>query len=340
MVSVRKLHSHLKRLSQNNLNGTRIEFGFKRAFATLFGQDIETFTGTMFLNMEQLEKQLDKEDFQEIGSMAAFNVLETHFQMFITSRIYLTDEVAMIRSYFQQYTKLAIPEFHDTLIQHMESIQKSIDERAQHKREYDNWVYERQMHTSKAKRDTSRRLGNDSHDEDVDIRPIYNEELMADVQMTVEINIFAIGQQHAEQPEFNNEGEVDQNAKQLDEKKGSWNPKRESMICCGQFVTKITKTLGILSDEVLDRLSAPTYCRALDVNTPKELTGTNEGLIVEDPTPGIPRVATLRGPHTTITDLYDKISLIEICQGMLERMACRQLYHTDRYAGMFEHMAR
>nr|GEW04473.1 hypothetical protein [Tanacetum cinerariifolium] len=26
-------------------------------------------------------------------------------------------------------------------------------------------------------------------------------------------------------------------------------------------------------------------------------------------------------------------------EGTLERMACRQLYHTDRYAGLFEHMA-
>nr|GEY14130.1 hypothetical protein [Tanacetum cinerariifolium] len=77
MVSFRQLHSHLKRLSQNDLQGSRTESGFKRAFATIFSQDIETFTGRMFLNMEQLEKQLDKEDFQENGSMAAFNVLET-----------------------------------------------------------------------------------------------------------------------------------------------------------------------------------------------------------------------------------------------------------------------
>ncbi|GKD85585.1 hypothetical protein Tco_1356739, partial [Tanacetum coccineum] len=72
MVSFRQLHSHLKLLSNNDLQGTRIESGFKRAFATLFGQDIETFTCTMFLYMDQLEKQLDKEEFQEIGSMASF----------------------------------------------------------------------------------------------------------------------------------------------------------------------------------------------------------------------------------------------------------------------------
>ncbi|GKA26834.1 hypothetical protein Tco_0712943 [Tanacetum coccineum] len=159
MVSFRQLHSHLKLLSNNDLQGTRTESGFKRAFATLFGQDIETFTGTMFLNVDQLEKQLDKEEFQEIGSMAAFKVLETQFQMFIKSRIYLDDEfVVMTRNYFLQYTQLAIPEFRDTLIQHMESVKKSIDERAKHKQEYNSWVNERQMQTTEDKVDSSKAL--------------------------------------------------------------------------------------------------------------------------------------------------------------------------------------
>ncbi|GJW71345.1 hypothetical protein Tco_0128262 [Tanacetum coccineum] len=204
MVSFRKLHSHLKHLSHDNLKGTRIESGFKRAFATLFGQDVETFIGTMFLNMDQLEKQLDKEEFQEIGSMASFKVLETQFQMFIKSRMYLDDEfVVMTRNYFLQYTQLAIPEFRDTLIQHMESVKKSIDERAKHKEEYNSWVNERQMQTTEDKvdsskaldaslvdtessgttlkeQDTSSRSGNDAHADDADIRPIYDEEPMAE----------------------------------------------------------------------------------------------------------------------------------------------------------------
>nr|GEX02219.1 hypothetical protein [Tanacetum cinerariifolium] len=155
----------------------------------------------MFLNVEQLEKQLDKEDFQEIGSMAAFNVLETQFQMFITSRIYLHDEyVSMTRNYFQQYTKLAILEFRDTLMQHMESVKKSVDKRALHKREYESWVNERQMQTTEKSRS-----GNDAHDDDdADFRPIYDKVPMAEVQTTAKINVFAIGQQHSEQPEFNN----------------------------------------------------------------------------------------------------------------------------------------
>ncbi|GJT32108.1 hypothetical protein Tco_0922527 [Tanacetum coccineum] len=63
-------------------------------------------------------------------------------------------------------------------------------------------------------KDTSSRSGNDAHADDANIRPIYDEEPMAEVQTTAEINIFATRQQHIEQPEFNNEGEVDQNAEQ------------------------------------------------------------------------------------------------------------------------------
>ncbi|GJY85370.1 hypothetical protein Tco_0499396 [Tanacetum coccineum] len=69
----------------------------------------------LVLNMDQLEKQLDKEEFQEIGSTASFK--------------------------------------------HMESVKKSIDERAQHKREYDSWVNERQIQTTEDKVDTGKVSG-------------------------------------------------------------------------------------------------------------------------------------------------------------------------------------
>ncbi|GJW01144.1 hypothetical protein Tco_1556395 [Tanacetum coccineum] len=79
--------------------------------------------------------------------------------MFIKSRIYLDDEyVVMTRNYFLQYTQLEILEFHDTLIQHMESVKKSIDERAQHKQEYDSMVNDKQMQTIEEMVDTSKAL--------------------------------------------------------------------------------------------------------------------------------------------------------------------------------------
>ncbi|GKD36620.1 hypothetical protein Tco_1252129, partial [Tanacetum coccineum] len=62
--------------------------------------------------------------------------------------------------------------------------------------------------------DTSSISGNDAHADDADIRPIYDEELMAEVQLIDDHNVFATGEQYTEQPEFNNEEEVDQNAEQ------------------------------------------------------------------------------------------------------------------------------
>ncbi|GJR05981.1 hypothetical protein Tco_0528965 [Tanacetum coccineum] len=118
----------------------------------------------------------------------------------------------------------------------MDSVKKSIEKRALHKMEYDSRVNERleeKTDTSNAldaldassviiksngtesqEQDTSSRSGNDAHVDDADIRPIYDEEPKAEVQMTADDNVSATGQQHTEQPEFNNEGEVDQNAEQ------------------------------------------------------------------------------------------------------------------------------
>ncbi|GKB77544.1 hypothetical protein Tco_0944439 [Tanacetum coccineum] len=131
----------------------------------------------MFLNMDQLEKQLDKEEFQKIRSMAAFKVLETQFQMFIKSWNYLDDEY-------------------------------SIDKRALHKREYDSRVNERQMQTTEGKVDTSKALDaslvdtersgtkfekqdtssrskNDADANNADIKPVYDEDPMAELQNNV-----------------------------------------------------------------------------------------------------------------------------------------------------------
>ncbi|GKD85862.1 hypothetical protein Tco_1357016 [Tanacetum coccineum] len=63
---------------------------------------------------------------------------------------------------------------------------------------------------------------------------------------------------------------------------------KESMICCGQCITKISKRKNLLSKE----------------------------------------------------DLYERVGNMEIRQGAIERMSYRQSYHWDRYAGVFEHMAK
>ncbi|GJV98286.1 hypothetical protein Tco_1553538 [Tanacetum coccineum] len=69
MTSFRILHSFLQVLSYHEL---KTEGGFERAFASLFDQDVQTFRDSMLLNLDQLQKQLDKDEFQEDRSMAAF----------------------------------------------------------------------------------------------------------------------------------------------------------------------------------------------------------------------------------------------------------------------------
>ncbi|GJS65681.1 hypothetical protein Tco_0680245 [Tanacetum coccineum] len=108
----------------------------------------------------------------------------------------------------------------------MESVKKSIAERARHQRQYDRSINKRQMQkqeskvdlgnalnaslvvieskwTKLGKHDTSSRSRNDTDVDDADISPSYDEEPMAEVQTTAENNVFAIERQLADQPEFN-----------------------------------------------------------------------------------------------------------------------------------------
>ncbi|GJS54797.1 hypothetical protein Tco_0628159 [Tanacetum coccineum] len=233
MAYFRSLHSHLQVLSKDDLKGTHIEHGFRRAFMSIFGQDVDTFTSTMLLNVDQLQKQLDKDEFQEDGSMAAFWVVNNQFQKFIDSKFTLDYDSQMTDTYFVEYTGLEVQHFRDTLLQHLGNVKKSVAERTRHQRQYERRVNKRQMQTQESKIDTgkaldadlvdtesirtdstvqddSSRSGNDTDADDADIRPIYDEEPMAEVQLTAECNIFAIGQQHTEQPEIIVEGRVDQ----------------------------------------------------------------------------------------------------------------------------------
>ncbi|GKA89538.1 hypothetical protein Tco_0811350 [Tanacetum coccineum] len=144
MTSFLLLHSHLKVLS--------IKGGFERACVALFDQDKQTFTESLLLNLEHLEKQHDREEFQETESINSFRVLMEQFQTFINFLYYFDDfDGAMICKSFLENTRTEIQQFRDTLIQLMESVKKTIDERAQHKRENNRRVNDRVMQSKEGK---------------------------------------------------------------------------------------------------------------------------------------------------------------------------------------------
>ncbi|GJV88404.1 hypothetical protein Tco_1532342 [Tanacetum coccineum] len=165
--------------------------------------------------------------------MTAFWVVNNQFQKFIDSKFTLDYDSQMTDTYFVEYTGLEVQHFKDTLLQHLSNVKKSVAERTRHQRQYERRVNKRQMQTQESKIDTgkaldadlvdtesirtdstvqddSSRSGNDTDADDADIRPIYDEEPMAEVQLTAKCNIFATRQQHTEQPEIIIEGRVDQ----------------------------------------------------------------------------------------------------------------------------------
>ncbi|GKD44659.1 hypothetical protein Tco_1269304, partial [Tanacetum coccineum] len=157
--------------------------------------------------------------------------------MFIDSQFTLDYDSQMTDKYFAAYTGIEVKQFRETLLQHMGNVKKSVGERTRHQRQYDKRVNKRQTQTQESKvdldkaldadlvetesirtesevQDESSRSGNDTDTDDADIKPIYDEEPMAEVQLTAECNIFATGQQHTDQPEIINEGRVDQYTKE------------------------------------------------------------------------------------------------------------------------------
>ncbi|GJY60492.1 hypothetical protein Tco_0461149 [Tanacetum coccineum] len=167
----RSLHSHLQVLSKDDLKKTLAPIPKpktrKRAFMSLFGQDVDTFTRTMLLNVDQLQKQLDKDEFQEDGSMTAFWVVNNQFQKFIDSKFTLDYDSQMTDTYFVEYTGIKYNRrVNKRQMQTQESkidTGKALDA---------DLVDTESIRTDSTVQDDSSRSGNDTYADDADIRPI------------------------------------------------------------------------------------------------------------------------------------------------------------------------
>ncbi|GKB52617.1 hypothetical protein Tco_0903370 [Tanacetum coccineum] len=82
----------------------------------------------------------------------------------------------MSNKYFAEYTRIEVKQFRYTLLQHIGNVKKSVAKRIRHQRQYDR----RSSETESEVQDESSRSGNDTDADDVDIRPIYDEEPMAE----------------------------------------------------------------------------------------------------------------------------------------------------------------
>ncbi|GJZ58739.1 hypothetical protein Tco_0614555 [Tanacetum coccineum] len=107
----------------------------------------------------QLEKQLIKNNFMKLIHGCFRRTKTTGFSCHVNFQYYFDDDDGLIiRKYFLAYTQTEVRQFRDTLTNIMESIKKSIDKRAQHKREYNSRVNERQMQSKEGKVNSSKAL--------------------------------------------------------------------------------------------------------------------------------------------------------------------------------------
>ncbi|GJY41031.1 protein DGS1, mitochondrial [Tanacetum coccineum] len=161
-------------LSKLDLCGSNIDHGFKRILIRLFGEEHSTFKDTIFHNMDNLDKQLNKETLHEKDSKSILSVLTTQFEKF----------------------------FHLELLKPSNTMVKAFDASS---------VYIKSSGTVSGKGNESNNTRNDTDVDGADIRPFYDTILMAEVPNIVDYNVFVVEKQHTEQPKFINDTYVMEN---------------------------------------------------------------------------------------------------------------------------------
>lgn len=124
----RLLHSHIKSLFEQSCYSV----GYRRAFVTLFGHDIESFIVTMTLYLDQLQQQMDRADFSESYCTASYGVILKQLQAFINSRFTMEYDYdsQMTSKRFANHTGFEVDAFRDTLLQLTGNVKKFIEARA------------------------------------------------------------------------------------------------------------------------------------------------------------------------------------------------------------------
>ncbi|GKE28366.1 hypothetical protein Tco_1443750 [Tanacetum coccineum] len=117
-------------------------YEFREAFHQLFNADVGTFKDVLSRNMQNLERQLNKETLHEKDSNSGLSMIKVQFDNFIHLRVL---ELSNSNSYalelthdFKAYTNMEAQTFKETIIHNLDSIEQCIFERARHEQELQN----------------------------------------------------------------------------------------------------------------------------------------------------------------------------------------------------------
>ncbi|GJT63178.1 hypothetical protein Tco_1006711 [Tanacetum coccineum] len=234
MVWFKGLESHLRTLYQINVFNKRL---FKIAFRTYFGEEHQTFRKKMFHNLDQLGLQFERENLHEVNAKTLLKYGELRMKKSEVKEIKETkkrlneailhehdiEKSLKLQSKYVQINTVNALRVNSVVMEDKRygkensssktALSKSMNERQMQ-------IQEEKVDMAKAldieqsgielgTQDPSNRSGNDTDAINADIGPVYDKEPMTNVQLTAECNVSATRQQHAEQPEFNNEGRVE-----------------------------------------------------------------------------------------------------------------------------------
>ncbi|GJT97784.1 ribonuclease H-like domain-containing protein [Tanacetum coccineum] len=174
------LKTTIQHLSSSN---SSIYHKFREAFHRLFNADVGTFKDVLSRNMQNLERQLNKETLHKKDSNSGLSMIKV--QKLLDSR------VPRERDRIQEVKAFKVLCSRDTDSSGIVS-DKGNDQ-----------SLENHSNTSRDESSRSRNECNDkrTYGDDTDIRPSYDTKPMVEVPYTAEYNVFAVDTQHSKQPE-------------------------------------------------------------------------------------------------------------------------------------------
>ncbi|GJS83668.1 ribonuclease H-like domain-containing protein [Tanacetum coccineum] len=224
--SLNKLNALKTTIQHLSSSNSLMYYTFRDAFHQLFEAHERTFRSVLSRNIQNLERQLNKELLHEKDSNSDLCVIKVQFDKFIHSKVL---EPSNYNSYdletrqdFKEYTHMEAQTFKETIIQNMNSIEQCIiqEYKVQEVQASDSSLGDKDCsrivsdkgndqgseNQSNTYGDESSRSRNECKDkrtsgDDMDIRPSYDTKPMVEVPYTAEYNVFDVDIQHSEQPE-------------------------------------------------------------------------------------------------------------------------------------------
>nr|GEU55060.1 hypothetical protein [Tanacetum cinerariifolium] len=115
----------------------------ERVFRAFFGEEFDSFSEMFVYNMDQLEKQLEKDNYHECVSKTCLAVLKKQFETFLyhqppkDSFEYFTNYGRDVSIYlvFREYTHDDVGFVQNIILYYLDGIKERIDARAHHEKE-------------------------------------------------------------------------------------------------------------------------------------------------------------------------------------------------------------